>query len=154
GELESGTTDFIIEKRFKDHPLVAKQTKITLPKYLPPTKSKFVIFCEVYKDQIDPYRGVEVTDKSDLVKYLDRAVELRDRPIGERLRHCFNFLQSPDFDVSMDAYREFAKADYKDYSDMARALSPERIAGWLQDEKTPPYRYGLYASLLGHCGAS
>ncbi len=26
------------------------------------------------------------------------------------------------------------------------------LVGWLDDPKTPPYRFGLYASLLGHCG--
>src|SRR5262249_32653905 len=31
-------------------------------------------------------------------------------------------------------------------------LPAETIAKWLQDPKTPAFRYGLYASLLGHCG--
>ena len=33
-----------------------------------------------------------------------------------------------------------------------RSLPADTIAGWLQDPKTPSFRYGLYASLLGHCG--
>src|SRR5439155_10200276 len=35
---------------------------------------------------------------------------------------------------------------------MAKKLPADTIGKWLQDPKTPPYRYGLYASLLGHCG--
>src|ERR1035438_2541184 len=35
---------------------------------------------------------------------------------------------------------------------MAKTLPADKIAGWLQDPKTPQFRYGLYASLLGHCG--
>jgi hypothetical protein len=35
---------------------------------------------------------------------------------------------------------------------MAKKLPPDVIAGWLKDPKTPQFRYGLYASLLGHCG--
>jgi hypothetical protein len=77
---------------------------------------------------------------------------LKGKSMPERLRYCFDFLNSAEFEVSLDAYREYAKADYKDYKDMAKKLPAETIAGWLLDEKTPPYRYGLYASLLGHCG--
>ena len=35
---------------------------------------------------------------------------------------------------------------------MARDLPADRLAGWLRDAKTPSYRVGLYASMLGHCG--
>src|SRR5262249_41038038 len=105
-----------------------------------------------YKGSINPFRGIEVLPDSDVVKYLAATIELKDAPVGKRLRLCFDYLQSPDLDVSMDAYREFAKADYKDYRDMAKSLPADTLAGWLQDPKTPPYRYGLYCSLLGHCG--
>src|SRR5262249_28160724 len=43
-------------------------------------------------------------------------------------------------------------ADYKDYRDMAAKLPADKVARWLKDEKTPAFRYGLYASMLGHCG--
>src|SRR5262249_49745534 len=44
-------------------------------------------------------------------------------------------------------------ADYKDYRDMAKELPADRVAKWLKDPKTPAFRYGLYASMLGHCGS-
>jgi hypothetical protein len=150
--LEGGTTDFHIEEVLKQNAVVAGKRVITLPKYVPPTKSKFVLFCDVYKGLIDPYRGVEVQPKSDLVKYLKGALPLKDRPIADRLRYCFYFLNSPELEVSLDAYREFAKAGYDDYQALAKTLPADTIAGWLRDPKTPPYRFGLYASLLGHCG--
>jgi hypothetical protein len=152
GGLEEGTTDFNIEQVLKPHEIIKGKKTITLPRYLPSAKNKFVIFCDVYKGNIDPYRGVEVQSGSDLVKYLLGAVELKDKTAPERLRYCFDFLNSAEFDVAIDAYREYAKADYKDYKDMAAKLPADVIAGWLNDPKTPPYRYGLYASLLGHCG--
>src|SRR5262249_43851443 len=46
----------------------------------------------------------------------------------------------------------FGKADYADYKEMAKTLPANKIAAWLEDDKTPAFRYGLYASLLGHCG--
>ena len=153
GGLEDGSTEFTIDQVLKSNDIIKNKKIITLPRYLPnPKKNKFVVFCDVFKGNIDPYRGVEIQPDSDLVKYLFGAVAVKDKSSAERLRYCFDFLNSPEFEVSIDAYREYAKADYKEYRDLAKSLPPDTIAGWLKDPKTPPYRYGLYASLLGHCG--
>ncbi len=152
GGIEDGKTDFVIDLVLKPHDIVKGKKTITLPRYVTQLKSKFILFCDVYKGTIDPYRGIELGANSDMVKYLTGAVAMKDRPAGERLRYCFDFLNSQEFDVALDAYREYAKADYKDYQAMARKLPPDTIAGWLGHPKTPTYRYGLYASLLGHCG--
>ncbi len=152
GVLDEGTSDFAIEKVLKNHEIVQGKGMITIPKYVDRPKSKFLLYCDVYKGRIDPYRAAEVTEESQLLKYIEGAIALKDKSISERLRYCADFLTSPEMEVSMDAYREFAKADYKDYMNVAKKLDPERIAGWLRDSKTPSYRYGLYASLLGHCG--
>jgi hypothetical protein len=153
GGLEDGTSDFVIERVFKSHDFIAKKKVIEkVPRYMP-SKSKFLIFCDVYKGVLDPWKGIEVqSNVEELVRYIDGALKVKDRPLGERLRYCFDFLNSGELDVAMDAYREFARADYKDYRDMARKLPAATLAGWLRDAKTPSYRYGLYASLLGHCG--
>jgi hypothetical protein len=154
-DVLGGKTDFVIEKVLKPHDVLktaAKNNKIEFRRGVPATKSKFVVFCDVYKNEVDPYRGVEVPSDSDLVSYLTRALAVKDRPAPERLRLCFEYLNSPDLDVSLDAYREYAKADYKDYKEMAKSLPADKLAAWLEDPKTPAYRYGLYASLLGHCG--
>jgi hypothetical protein len=152
GGADGGTTDFIIEEVFKKHEIVANKKKITLPRYMPQAKNKFIIFCDVYKGMIDPYRGVEIPAGSELVKYLQGAAAIKDRPLPERLRYAFDYLNSSEIDVALDAYREYARAAYSDYKDMAKALPADTLAKWLRDPKTPPYRYGLYASLLGLCG--
>jgi hypothetical protein len=152
GGVDNGTSDFVIEKTLKSHEILKGKNVITLAKYIPASKSKYIIFCDVYKNNVNPYRGEEVTPGSELLKYLTSALEFKDEPIGKRLRHCFDFLNSTDLVVSTDAYREFAKADYADYKALAKTLPATTIAGWLEDPKTPTYRLGLYASLLGHCG--
>ncbi len=152
GGVEDGKTDFVIDVVLKPHEVAKDKKTITLPRYVTQLKSKFIVFCDVYKGTIDPYRGIELPANSEMVKYLTGAVSLKDRPAPERLRYCFDFLNSQEIDIALDAYREYAKADYKDYQAMARKLPPDTIAGWLRNPKTPPYRYGLYASLLGHCG--
>jgi hypothetical protein len=147
-------TDFVIEKVIKPHDVIKGKSVLTLRRNIPATKSKFVLFCDVLKGGvIDDYRGVEVTPGSDMVKYLQGAVSLKDKMPGDRLRYAFDFLNDPEFEVAIDAYREFAKADYKDYATMAKTLPADVIGKWLSDPKTPAFRYGLYASLLGHCGS-
>jgi len=148
------SSDFAIEQVLKSHDIVKGKDTVRLPKAIERPGSKFLLFCDVYKDRIDPYRGIEVSAGSELLKYLTGAMNLKTKTAADRLRYCFDFLNSPEVEVSLDAYREYARADYKDYKDMAKSLPPDTIAGWLQDEKTPPYRYGLYASLLGHCGGA
>jgi hypothetical protein len=150
--LGEGKTDVKIDHLFKGGALLNGKKTITIDKYLPNAKNKYLLFMDVYKGKLDPYKGIELTDATHITEYLNKAIKLKDAPIGDRLRICAEYLTSPDYDVSMDAYREFARADYKDYSEMAKTLKPEVIAGWLQDPKTPAYRYGLYGSLLGHCG--
>jgi hypothetical protein len=154
GGFEEGTTDFVIEQALKSHDIIKDKKIITLPRYINQPKNKFLIFCEVYKKNIDPYRGEELSAGGEMVKYLSGGLALKDKSQGEKLRYCFDFLNCPEFAVALDAYREFARADYKDYKDMAKKLDPKILVAWLEDEKTPPYRYGLYASLLGHCGTA
>jgi hypothetical protein len=146
------SSDFVIEQVLKSHDIIKGKSTIRVPKAVDRAGSKFLLFCDVYKDRIDPYRGLEVQTSSELLKYLNGAMTVKTKSAPERLRYCFDFLNSPEIEVSLDAYREYARADYKDYKDISKTLPADTIAGWLQDDKTPPYRYGLYASLLGHCG--
>ncbi|HZT82968.1 MAG TPA: hypothetical protein VFA26_22250 [Gemmataceae bacterium] len=165
GDLNEGTTKLYIETAIKKHDILndrnvarvdGKGKYIVLDRYIPNVdgerKYKFLVFCDVYKGKIDPYRGVSVPASSDIAKYLDGALKVKDAKPADRLRFFFDYLDSSDTEVSNDAYKEFAAADYRDYKDMARHLPPDRIAKWLTDSKTPGFRYGLYASMLGHCG--
>jgi hypothetical protein len=148
-EFES---DFKITEVIKPHPFLKGKDIVTLPKYQAST-NPFLIYMDHFKGELDAYRGHELVGKSDMVEYLKGAVKLADAPAPERLKYAFKYLQSDDFDVSLDAYREFAQAPYADYKEMANTLPADTITAWLQSPKTGPYRYGLYASLLGHAGA-
>lgn len=152
GFAGEGESDFEVEQVLKPHDILKGVKKITVPQYKNHPKIKFVLFCDVYKGRIDPYRADAISEGSELVNYFTGAVKVKDRPLPERLMYCFPYLNSPEFEVSLDAYREFANADYKEYRDMARKIDPKVVVSWLDDPKTPPYRFGLYSSLLGHCG--
>jgi hypothetical protein len=152
GFAGEGETDFEIEKVLQPHEIVKGVKKVTIPQYRNHPKIKFVLFCDVYKGRIDPYRADAVADGSELIEYLTGAIKVKDRPLPDRLLYCFPYLNSKEFEVSLDAYREYAAADYKEYRDIAAKLDPKVLVGWLDDPKTPTYRLGLYSSLLGHCG--
>ena len=159
-----GTTDFIVEKVIKPHDILKKTLQkrkdlgdkeaLTLARPIPIEKDKykFVVFCDVFQGKIDPYRLLRVERESDPCKYLLGALEVKDKPQADRLRFFFKYLDDAEPDIATDAYKEFAYADYKDYHGMAKDLPADKIAKWITDEKTPTFRLGLYASLLGHCG--
>jgi hypothetical protein len=150
-----GTTDLAVEAVIKDNDARGGKKVITLNRYVPTdpkSKDKFLVFCDVFKGKIDPYRGMAVKGDSSIARYLEGALKVKDKDVSARLHYFFDYLDDADIEVSNDAYKEFANADYKDYRDMAKTLPADKIAGWLRDPNTPSFRYGLYASMLGHCG--
>jgi hypothetical protein len=155
---EKQTTDVRVEAIIKgDKKEFPKGKSLTIGRYLDKTilgDKKMLLFCDIYKGKVDAYRGM-VGDKGDeLAKYAAGLWARKDKPLADRLRFCFDFLDSKDIEASSDAYKEFARADYEDYKDMAKTLPSKRILKWLGQtgDKTVSYRFGLYASMLGHCG--
>ncbi len=152
----AGTTDFRVEAVVKNNPILGGKKVVTLPRYVPTdnNQNKYLMFCDVYKGKIDPYRGVPVKGVSDIVKYLQGALAVKDKDISTRLRFFFDYLDNADLEIANDSYKEFGNASYADYAGMAHKLPADRIAKWLQDPDTPSFRFGLYASMLGHCGTA
>ena len=154
-----GTTDLVIEAVIKKHEILGDQKKITLPRYIPPAekgaKVKFLVFCDVFKGAIDPYRGVPVAADSDMVKYLQGALAAKNKKVDERLRFYFrttSTIKSPRFPTTPT--RNSATPITKTIRRWPRSLPPAKIVKWLEDPETPAFRYGLYASMLGHCGGA
>jgi len=149
-----GSTDLAIEVVIKSHDMVKGKKTITIPRYVQPSAKnvKYLIFFNITNGQLDPYRGEEVPADSNLPKYLQGAIEVRQKDITTRLRYFFDYLEDKDVVISSDAYNEFAVADYKEVSDVAKKLPAETILKWLKDPNTRGSRFGLYGLMLGHCG--
>jgi hypothetical protein len=156
--FNKGTTDLSIDLVIKDHEVLNGKKAITLPKYLPSDpKLKHLVFVKVYNGQLDAYRGVGVPADSKLPEYMKGAMAARGKEPVARLGYFFDYLESPELDISGDAYSEFGYADYKDVRAFADTLKKDRakaalLLGWLKDPNTRPNRYGLYGLLLGDCG--
>ena len=155
-DIDKETTEIEIETVIKDDPSRGKKTRFVLSRYIDPTplgtKGKFLFFCEIYKDKLDAYRGMFIKEDSKLPAYCQKLVGLKGKPASVRLETLFTYLDHSDLDVSGDAYKEFAYADYKDLKAMYKGLPAEKILKWIKSPDTPSVRMGLYASMLGHCG--
>jgi hypothetical protein len=154
-DVNAGSTDLIIETVVKSHEILGDKKQLTLPRYLPQEKEnqyKYLVFCDVFKGALDPYRGVAVKADSRIAQYLKGALAVKDKDTATRLRYFFDYLDDSDVEVSNDAYMEFGNADYKDYRPVAEKVASDKIAKWLTDPNTPPSRLGLYGSMLGHSG--
>ncbi len=154
-EFGKGTTEMTVEMVVKDDPFLKGRKTITLPRYIPQdpkNPSKYLVFCNIFKDQLDPYRGEAVAPDSKLAAYLKGAIAIRSKDAATRLRYFFDYLDSPENTISVDAYMEFAAADFKEVAAVAPKLPAATIAKWLRDPNVQPSRIGLYGSLLGQCG--
>jgi hypothetical protein len=149
-----GVTDFVVGKVLKSAQGVRLEKTVTINRYIPDAakgKVEFVIFFDLFKNNLDPYRGIAVQANSDLPKYLEGILKIKDQKPPQRLRYYFDFLENADPEVANDALTEFRAADYADIRAAAPRFPPAKLVAWLKDPKTPPHRLGLYAFLLAHC---
>lgn len=156
---DSGTTDLSIDLAIKPHDVVKGKTKVVLPKYWPGDgkSAKHLIFCNVIDGKLDPYRGVGFPANSKIPEYLKGAIEARAKKPAERLRFFFDYLESQELEISNDAYKEFAFADYPEVKEFATGIKGDKarvetLLAWLKDPNTRAFRFGLYGLLLGQCG--
>lgn len=168
-------TELHITSIIKDHPYLAGRKVVLLPHYRNPDDpdAKVMVFAGVYpplkqnaqaalvsgalladfsQHIFDPYRGDPIGTKGELADYLQGAIAARDKPVPQRLRYHFDYLDSHDLSISSDAFLEFGNAEYKDVKELAPTLPADKILGWLRDKSTPPAHVGLYGLLIGHCG--
>lgn len=153
---DGGTTDLRIENAIKANPLVAGKAAVTLPKYVPvdpKAPPKFLVFCDVSRNRLDPYRGFPVKSSA-VVEYLKGALGLKaDDPVAA-LKFFFDHLSDADPEVAKDAFFEWARANDRDVARAAKQLDPARVRALLRDPQTPDNRLSLYAFLLGGCGGA
>jgi hypothetical protein len=150
----SGTTEFHIEKVLKTDPFLRDQKVIEVPRYVPvdpSTPSRFLLFCDVYKQTLDPYRGVPVKSPA-VLEYVQGAMALDGKEMSQRLLYFFGYLDQADEELANDAYIELAKANDREIGEVAARLAPDRLRRLLLDPKTRPERLSLYAFLLGASG--
>jgi hypothetical protein len=154
----TGTTDLVIETVIKPHEYLQGKKIITLPRYVPTGNQqdiRFIVFFDMFMDKLDPFRGIPVKDKA-LVTYMQKVLEVKDAKQPERLKVFFEYLDHPDPEISVDAYKEFGNTSLADVLAWVRSSDRDylrrKLIAWLRNKETPALRYGFYSFLLGLCG--
>src|SRR5262249_24098201 len=138
-------------------PFINGKKEIEVPKAVPILNKnnppKFLVFCDVYKGKLDPYRGVPVDSKT-VADYVKGALAIDPKDRTKQLLYYFDFLENADKRIAEDAFLEFAKSVDQEIAQVAVKLKPDKLRRWLKDGDTADYRLGLYAYFLGSCGSA
>jgi hypothetical protein len=148
-------SDLHVTEVLRRDPILGDRKVIPLSRWVPSDPKKprrFLVFCDVVKDEIDAYRGTPIPSDQGL-EYVKKVLALDPNDTAGNLPFYFRYLDNADHTIADDAFLEFARANYKDVVQAAPRLDPARLRTWLRDPtKTPPGRTGLFSLLLGHCG--
>jgi len=148
-----GTTEFHFGKVLKTDPVVAKLTAVLLPRYLPavgPTPPPHLVFFDAVDGKPDAFFAAVAPEQ--LLKYVSGFMALDSKQPTKRLAYYFAHLDSPEPAIAEDAFLEFAKTPDADIVAAKAVLSPVKLRQLLLDPKTPPFRLGVFAMMLGLCG--
>ena len=151
----TGKTDFLIKTTLRNDPEMKDKKSLVLPRFLPISDKKkppqYILFIDIEKNKIDPYRGILIKSAS-TVTYVKKALALDPKDTVANLVFFFGHLDDADPEVSTDAFAEFAAANDADIAKAAPKLDAAKLRQWVEDPKTPANRLGVYALLLGACG--
>src|SRR5207253_2008099 len=101
-----GTTELHIEKTLKSDPWLSDRKVVELPRYvkIDPVNDHFLIFCDIFKGKLDPFRGEQVS--ADVVGYVQKALALDGKDRLKTLLFYFDYLDHRDPRISGDAFAE------------------------------------------------
>ncbi len=149
---QASGTEFHIQTVLRSDKFIEGKKVVVVPKYIPAEKEEkpFLLFADVYKDNLDAYRGVPIKT-AEGVEYVKQVLKLDPKNTTENLQFFFKYLDCADKEVANDAFMEFAKATDVEISAVAKKLPADKLRAWLKNNP-PPERLGLYAFMLGACG--
>ncbi|QDU22766.1 hypothetical protein [Urbifossiella limnaea] len=150
-----GTTEFHVTVVLKDDPARGGRAVLTLPKYLPvigDTPPDYLIYCDVVNGTLDPTFGLSAP--AAVVEYARAAAAATDADPAKQLGFFFRRLDHAQPVVAADAFLEFAKAADADILKAAPAFDRAKLRTLIAAPATPTERLGVFAFLLGSCGAA
>src|SRR5579884_1059376 len=154
-QIASRTTDLRIAEVLRSDPAFKDKNVISVKQYLPVSDPKnpprYLVFCDIYKGELDPFRGVPLKS-ADSIEYVRQVLKLDPKDQTGNLLFFFRHLDNPDLEIARDAFLEFAKATDQEIARVASRLDAAKLRSWLKARETPAERLSVYALLLGACG--
>ncbi len=154
-EGNAGRTDLRIAEVLRSDPALKDKKVIPVKRYLqvddPKNPPRYLVFCDLYKDEFDPFRGVPLKS-ADSLEYVRQVLKLDAKDQTGNLLFFFRYLDNSDPEIARDAFLEFAKATDQEIARVARRLDAAKLRTWLTTRETPAERLSVYALLLGACG--
>jgi hypothetical protein len=90
-----------------------------------------------------------LTERS--VKYISQLTKLPEAG-GDRLFFFQDYFEDKDPLLATDSYDEFAKAPYKEVSELKDRMQHDKLLAWIEDPEISPSHRRLYLTMLGVCG--
>jgi hypothetical protein len=150
----AGASDLDITEVIRRDAALGDRKSIELSRYVPndpKDPTKFLVFCDVFKEKIDPFRGVPLKSAA-AIEYVRKVVALDPKDTAGNLAFFFRYLDHSDPELARDAFAEFAKGGDLDLAKAAPRLSADKLRAWLDSKDTPAERLSMYGLLLGACG--
>ena len=100
-----------------------------IPRYLPidPKKKpgRMLIFCDVLKGELDPYRGESIDDAP--LDYLKNGLKLDPKNLSKLFDYYLSFVDSPTPVFALDAALELRKVDRPDLLKIVKKHHAKRL---------------------------
>ncbi len=147
-------TEFVIDEVIVAHPLLQGKDRVMIPRYLPidPKKKpgRMLIFCDVLKGELDPYRGESIDDAP--LDYLKNGLKLDPKNLSKLFDYYLSFVDSPTPVFALDAALELRKVDRPDLLKIVKKHHAKRLRELARSPSTGDSARAMSALLLGACG--
>ncbi len=149
-----GPTEAALLHVIKNHPILKNKKHLSLNQYVPIKRDGecYVLFGEVFKGEVDIYRGIRCTGpKDELVDYLKDIEKLAKAGRYEELDFYRRHFEHRNAEIAEDAYRAFRRATFAELKHVSKYCDAAKLKRWAADEKVPSRRKELYKVLLVFC---
>jgi hypothetical protein len=151
----TGSTELHISNVLRSDPALGGRKMIEIPRYFPVTDKnnppRFLVFCDIFMNRIDAYRGVPLKS-ADSLAYVKKVLAMDNKDPVNNLVFFFKYMDHPEKELATDAYMEFAKAGDSLIGQVAGKLPVARLRELVRSETTTSEKLALFAFMLGVAG--
>ena len=139
-------------------PLVALPERITIDRFIPINQNRpsqaYLIFADINKDKLDPYRGIPIERPDVAREYLRGMLGLNPAEDQKRIEFAFSHLQSSEPEVVRDSFVELEKTATEDLIRFGAKLDRDKVKQMLKRRDIRGNQYATLVVLLAACGTT